>query len=219
MYVAVPAVIPFKPKNPKTRLSCVLDQDEREKFAQLMLCDVVVAARESGCEPFILATEPFSFGDTRVVQDVRGLNEALNDLLSRTPGPLLILMADLPLTTPDAIRRVISPMADMAVVPGRGGGTNAIFLCRADRFRVSYYGASFRKHLKIAEEAGLSCEIIDSFRIHTDVDEKEDLVELLIHGEGLSRAYLEELGFSITIEKGRVGVERKQDKERSAGSP
>jgi 2-phospho-L-lactate guanylyltransferase len=217
--VAVPAVIPFKPKNPKTRLSCVLDQDEREKFAQLMLCDVVVAARESGCEPFILATEPFSFGDTRVVQDVRGLNEALNDLLSRTPGPMLILMADLPLTTPDAIRRVISTRADMAVVPGRGGGTNAIFLCRADRFRVSYYGASFRKHLKIAEEAGLSCEVVDSFRIHTDVDEKEDLVELLIHGEGLSRAYLEELGFSLTIEKGRVGVERKRDKERSAGSP
>jgi len=217
--VAVPAVIPFKPKNPKTRLSCVLDLDEREKFAQLMLCDVVVAARESGCEPFILATEPFPFGDTPVVQDVRGLNEALNDLLARTPGPLLILMADLPLTTPDALRRVLSTTADMAVVPGRGGGTNAIFLCRADRFRVSYYGASFRKHLKIAKEAGLSCEVVDSFRIHTDVDEKEDLVELLIHGEGLSRAYLEELGFSITIEKGRVGVERKRDREWSAGSP
>jgi 2-phospho-L-lactate guanylyltransferase len=209
--VAVPAVIPFKPRNPKTRLSCVLDQDEREKFAQLMLCDVVVAAREAGCEPFILATEAFSFGDTRVEQDDRGLNEALNDLLARTPGPLLILMADLPLTTPDAVRRLISTTDDVAIVPGRGGGTNAIFLSRADRFRVSYYGASFRKHREIAREAGLSCEIVDSFRIHTDVDEKEDLVELLIHGEGLSRAYLEDLGFSLAIEKGRVGVERKRD--------
>jgi 2-phospho-L-lactate guanylyltransferase len=217
--VAVPAVIPFKPRNPKTRLSCVLDQGEREKFAQLMLCDVVVAAREAGCDPFLLATEAFSFGDTRVVQDDRGLNEALNDLLARTPGPLLILMADLPLTTPDAVRRLISTTADMAIVPGRGGGTNAIFLSRADRFRVSYYGASFLKHREIAKEAGLSCEIIDSFRIHTDVDEKEDLVELLIHGEGLSRAYLNELGFSLAIEKGRVGMERKRDKEWSAGSP
>jgi 2-phospho-L-lactate guanylyltransferase len=217
--VAVPAVIPFKPRNPKTRLSCVLDQDEREKFAQLMLCDVVVAARQAGCEPFILATEAFPFGDTRVVQDDRGLNEALNDLLTRTPGPLLILMADLPLTTPDAVRRLISTTADVAIVPGRGGGTNAIFLPRADRFRVSYYGASFRKHREIARELGLSCEIVDSFRIHTDVDEKEDLVELLIHGEGLSRAYLEEIGFSLAIEKGRVGVERKRDKEWSAGSP
>ena len=210
--MAVPAVIPFKPRNPKTRLSCVLDQDERERFAQLMLSDVVAAAREAGCEPFILSTEPFPFGDTRVVEDDRGLNEALNDLLSRTPGPLLILMADLPLTTPEALRRLIASSADVAIIPGRGGGTNAIYLPRADRFRVSYYGASYRKHREIARDAGLSCEVIDSFRIHTDVDEKEDLVELLIHGDGLSRAYLEDLGFSITIEKGRVGVERKRDR-------
>ena len=59
---------------------------------------------------------------------------------------------------------------------GTGGGTNALFLSRADRFRVSYYGMSFEKHLRIAEECGLSCEIVDSFLIHTDVDEKEDLV-------------------------------------------
>jgi 2-phospho-L-lactate guanylyltransferase len=51
--------------------------------------------------------------------------------------------------------------------------------------------------------------VIDSFRLHTDIDEKEDLVELLIHGTGKSRAYLEQLGFVLSVEKGRVGVERK----------
>ena len=65
--MSVPALIPFKPRNPKTRLSCVLELPEREKFAQMMLCDVVVAAREAGCEPFILGTEPFSFNGIRVV--------------------------------------------------------------------------------------------------------------------------------------------------------
>jgi 2-phospho-L-lactate guanylyltransferase len=35
-------------------------------------------------------------------------------------------------------------------------------------------------------------------------------VELLIHGSGKSRAYLEALGFSLSVNKGRVGVERKQ---------
>jgi 2-phospho-L-lactate guanylyltransferase len=206
--VSVPAVIPFKLKNPKTRLSCVLESEEREKFAAMMLCDVVVAAREGGCEPFILATEPFSFGETPVVHDDRGLNEALNDLLSGTSGPLLIIMADIPLTSPEAVRRLISTTADMAMVPGRGGGTNAVYLSRADRFRVSYYGASFQKHLRIAEEQHLSCEVIDSFLIHTDVDEKEDLVELLIHGKGLSSAYLKDLGFTVSVDKGRVGVVR-----------
>ena len=208
--MSVPAVIPFKPKNPKTRLSCVLEPEEREKFAALMLCDVIVAAREGGCDPFILATERFSFGEIPVVYDDRGLNDALNDLISRTPGPLLIIMADVPLTSPEAVQKLISTSADMAMVPGRGGGTNAVFLSHADRFQVSYYGASFQKHLMIAQESGLSCEVIDSFLIYSDVDEKEDLVEILIHGKGMSSTYLKELGFILTIEMGRVGVERER---------
>ena len=63
--------------------------------------------------------------------------------------------------------------------------------------------------MKIAEEAGLSVDVIDSFRLHTDIDEPWDLAELLIHGTGKSRAYLEELGFVLSVDKGRVGVETK----------
>lgn len=206
----VPALIPFKPRNPKTRLSCILELPEREKFAHMMLCDVVVAAGEAGCEPFILGTEPFSFNGLRVLDDPRGLNDSINALLEVTPGPLLIIMADVPLASASAIRRMITTSADMAIVPGRGGGTNAIFLSRANRFRVNYYGMSFEKHLRIAEECGLSCEVIDSFLIHTDVDEKEDLVELLIHGRGMSSHYLRDLGFALSVEKGRVGVVREK---------
>jgi 2-phospho-L-lactate guanylyltransferase len=208
--MSVPALIPFKPRNPKTRLSCVLELPEREKFAQMMLCDVVVAAREAGCEPFILGTEPFSFDGLKVIVDPRGLNESINAFLEVTPGPLLIIMADLPLASAPAIRRMVSTSSDMAIVPGTGGGTNAIYLSSASRFRVSYYGMSFAKHLLIAGECGLSCEVIDSFLIHTDVDEKEDLVELLIHGKGMSSGYLRELGFSLSVEKGRVGVVREK---------
>jgi 2-phospho-L-lactate guanylyltransferase len=208
----IPAVIPFKPSNPKTRLSCILDQAEREKFAEMMLADVICAAEDAGCSPLILSTEAYEFGDYQVLENASGLNEALNDLLSETAGPVLILMADLPLATGEAIKKMITHSADMAIVPGRGGGTNAIFLTSGESYRVDYYGASFLKHMRIAEERGLTCEVVDSFRLHTDVDEKEDLVELLIHGQGRSRACLEELGFRLLIEKGRVGVvrERKQ---------
>jgi 2-phospho-L-lactate guanylyltransferase len=53
--------------------------------------------------------------------------------------------------------------------------------------------------------------VIDYFRLHTDIDEKEDLVELMIHGIGRSRTYLEGLGFGlVTDDKGRVRVERKK---------
>ena len=66
----------------------------------------------------------------------------------------------------------------------------------------------FKAHAD-STEAGLSCEVIDSFLLHTDIDEKEDLVELLTHGTGKSRKYLEDLGFVLSAENGRVIVERK----------
>lgn len=203
------ALIPYKPANPKTRLSCMFSQDERETFARAMLDDVVDAVKDANCSPVIVATDLFDSELVQVTITDADLNQSLNTILPQAAGPTLILMADLPLATGEAIRRVIKTESDMAIVPGRGGGTNAIFIKEPARFHVDYYGMSFIKHMKIAEDAGLSCEIIDSFRLHTDIDEKDDLTELLIHGSGKSRKYLEELGCVLAVKKGRVGVERK----------
>ncbi len=210
MTVAV-AVIPFKPKNPKTRLSCVLDEQEREAFAESMLSDVVAAVRDADCQPVILGTELFDSELVQVTIQEKGLSDALNEYLACcVVGNVLIIMADIPLADQASIQRVLATPKDMAIVPGRGGGTNVIYLKDPTKFRVDYYGGSYLKHMKIAQECGLSCEVIDSFRLHTDIDEKEDLVELLLHGTGKSRAFLAERGFAITTDKGRVGVERKR---------
>jgi 2-phospho-L-lactate guanylyltransferase len=208
------ALIPYKPTNPKTRLSCILSQEEREAFARAMLVDVIDAVKDANCSPVIVGTELFDSEDVQVTIADADLNGALNSLVQQSTGdPLLIIMADLPLATGPSIRRVVTTEKAMAIVPGRGGGTNVIFLKDPARFHFDYYGTSFLKHTKIAEEAGLSCEVIDSFRLHTDIDEKEDLVELLIHGTGKSRTYLEDLGFELSVEKGRVGVTRRKKAE------
>jgi 2-phospho-L-lactate guanylyltransferase len=204
------ALIPYKIVNPKTRLSCILSQEEREVFARAMLEDVISAIKDANCSPVVVGTELFDSEYIQITVTDADLNQTLNSLLPQSVGSILIIMADLPLANAQAIKRVISTGNDMAIVPGRGGGTNAIFIKEPQRFHVDYYGTSFLKHQKIAQDAGLSCEVIDSFRLHTDIDEKEDLVELLIHGTGKSRAYLEQLGFALSVEKGRVGIERKQ---------
>jgi 2-phospho-L-lactate/phosphoenolpyruvate guanylyltransferase len=204
------ALIPFKPKNPKTRLSPVLEEDEREKFAQAMLEDVLAVLKDLNISPVIIGTELFDSELVQITVKDADLNQALNEILPTNINDILIIMADLPLADAASIRRMIMTDKDMAIVPGRGGGTNAIYLKEPTKFRVNYYGTSFLKHMKIAEEAGLSVEIIDSFRLHTDIDEQEDLTELLIHGTGKSRAYLEALGFTLSDEKGRVGVIRKR---------
>lgn len=202
------ALIPFKPKNPKTRLSNLLSQEEREQFAAAMLEDVKAAVKDAMCNPVLVCSELFDSEDVQVTITDTDLSGSINAILPQTIGPALIIMADLPLADAAAVRRLLSTGNDLAIVPGRGGGTNAIFMKDPQKFHVDYYGASFLKHMKIAGEAGLSVEVIDSFRLHTDIDEPWDLVELLIHGTGKSRAYLEELGFTLSIEKGRVGVVR-----------
>ena len=203
-------LIPYKPVNPKTRLSSILDQAEREAFARAMLDDVIFAVKDANCSPVVVATELYDSEDIQITVEDSDLNATLNAILPTAVSPLLIIMADLPLADAPAIRRVLATEKDVAFVPGRGGGTNVIFLSDAQKFHVEYYGASFRKHVKIAEEAGLSWEMIDSFRLHTDIDEKEDLVELLIHGSGKSRTYLENLGFRLAENEGRVSVERQR---------
>ena len=205
-----PALIPYKPKNPKTRLSALLSQEEREQFAAAMLEDVKVAVKDALCSPVLICSELFDSEDVQVTITDTDLSGSINAILPQNVGPTLIIMADLPLTDTAAIRRLLSTDKDLAIAPGRGGGTNAIFMKEPQKFHVDYYGASFLKHLKIAEEAGLSVEVIDSFRLHTDIDEPWDLAELLIHGTGKSRAYLEELGFALSIDKGRVGVKRER---------
>ena len=204
------ALIPYKIVNPKTRLSCILSQEEREAFARAMLEDVIYAVKDANCSPVIIGTDLFDSEDIQVTVRDADLNQTLNSILPQSVGEIFIIMADLPLADAQSIRRVIGTSSDIAIVPGRGGGTNVIFIKEPQRYHVDYYGTSFLKHVKIAQDAGLSCEVIDSSRLHTDIDEKEDLVELLIHGKGKSRAYLEDLGFVLTVEKGRVGVERKE---------
>ena len=204
------ALIPYKPKNPKTRLSALLSQEEREKFAEAMLADVIEAVKDVNCSPVIVSTELFDSELVQVTVQDADLNQTLNEILPRAENPVIIIMADMPLADGPSIRRVISTQKDIAIVPGRGGGTNAIFLKEPQKFHVDYYGGSFAKHMAIAEQAGLSVEVIDSFRLYTDIDEEEDLVELLIHGTGRSRAYLEELGFALITDKGRVGISRKR---------
>lgn len=185
-----------------------MDQEEREAFARAMLGDVVSVLQEAGCLPSILSTVPFAFHGVNTHVDTRELNEALNAYLSHQETPVLIIMSDLPLITPDAVRRLVSGTADVGIVPGRGGGTNVLYVRKPQEYHVDYYGASFCDHVRIAKDAGLSYEVIDSFFMSTDIDEKEDLVEILIHGSGRSQGFLKEIGLILSLEHGRVGIQR-----------
>jgi 2-phospho-L-lactate guanylyltransferase len=211
----VKAIIPFKKEGAKSRLERFLSESEREELALTMLKDVLAALSQSKLDHVEIITTG-SLGElaeevpvnateamltVSVREDDRELNEALNAVLTKEKEPVLILMADLPLTTPESINELIAHEEDVAIVPGRKGGTNALFLRKPYEFLVSYYGTSYLAHRETAKQRNLSHAVYDSFFISTDIDEVEDLIELLIHGDGFAADYLRSLGVFLQVNK------------------
>ena len=211
------SLIPFAASDPKTRLDSVLTADERAAFARVMLRSVLTTLREAGHEPTVVATAPLDettlSADTAVVVDDRPLTAAVNDQLA-ADTPTLIMMADLPLATPEAIHRLTTASDDagdaaaIAIAPGLGGGTNALVV-RAPAFRVDYHGASYADHCEIAADLGATVRTVDSRQLATDIDEPSDLAEVLIHGDGPAREWLIDAGVELDRSDGRVGVRRR----------
>ncbi|SFR57315.1 2-phospho-L-lactate guanylyltransferase [Halorubrum sodomense] len=215
-------IVPFSTDRPKSRLSDALSPEERREFARAMLDDVLDAVVAAGGDPRILATDAVDL-DHPVTVDDRPLTTAVNAALGARLGtggedgagidgslePVAVVMADLALATPAALRRLFEAGrdADVAVAPGRGGGTNA-FVATHPEFRVDYHGASYLDHREIAAEIGADFAAVDSHRLGTDVDEPADLAEVLIHGEGRAATWLRGAGFALDASEGRVAVTR-----------
>ena len=197
--------VPYAADSPKTRLAPVMDDAERRAFARAMLDDVLTVVRATGREPTVLATAPTDV-DGPVVVDDRPLTDAVNAVLAEGVATAVV-MADLALATPDAISRLFSTDGEVVLAPGRGGGTNAL-VSRHPEFRVDYHGASILDHRRAARDVGVDVATVDSFRLSTDVDEPGDLTEVLLHGTGQSRRWLDAQGFTLDVGEGRVDVTR-----------
>ena len=207
-------VVPFKRKNAKSRLAGILTPDERDTLAMNMLRDVMGAL--DGFEVDLLTSSMLSntdvdFSSCILLSDY-GLNEALNEYLDsraeQDNDSVMIVMADLPLISSKHISEIAGLDADVVIAPGKGGGTNILYIKDPSGFHVDYYGASFLDHLRIARESGASVEVYDSFAVSTDIDEPDDLVELLMHGDGNASRMLTDYGFDVAVRDGRVGIDR-----------
>ncbi|SFM15090.1 2-phospho-L-lactate guanylyltransferase [Methanolobus profundi] len=188
------ALIPYKKKNAKSRLSPALTLEERESFVELMLRDVVTSIQDAEIEEIDILTTPDNGVpkdlQVNVVLDENDLNEAINEYLSHEKEPIFIIMADLPLVRAEHIKDITSRPEDVVIVPGKGGGTNVIFVKDPSNFHVKYYGSSFLNHCNIAKDRECSTYIYDSFLLSTDIDEPHDLVEIMLHGHGRSKEYV-----------------------------
>lgn len=198
-------VIPFDASDPKSRLAPVLGPGERRAFATAMLRDVVAAVEATGHRPEVATTGPIDVDAPTSVDD-RPLTP-LVDAAIAAGTPVGVVMADLPLATPAALEQAFDADAEIVLVPGRSGGTNAM-LVRDPEFHTDFHGASYRDHLDRARTIDATVHEVDSFRLSTDVDDPSDFVDVLVHGEGHASAWLREAGFRIDVEDGTPRADR-----------
>ncbi|MBN2110510.1 MAG: 2-phospho-L-lactate guanylyltransferase [Methanosarcinaceae archaeon] len=189
------AVIPYKRQNAKSRLSPSLTLEEREHFVELMLRDVVESLQNAGISNIDILTTPDNGVpgdlDVNILFSEHDLNGAINVYLDSVSEPVLIIMADLPLVTPLHIKEIVAIEEDLVIVPGKGGGTNVLLIRNPDKFYVKYYDSSFLNHCRIADKMEQSVYVYDSFLLSTDIDEPQDLVEIMLHGHGSSKLYID----------------------------
>jgi 2-phospho-L-lactate guanylyltransferase len=219
------AAVPFKgPLGSKRRLAELLDEDERSRLSLAMLDDVLEALLAvPGLERVLLlrptATRHVASQSSRLTvisetdQDGTaggrdGLNRAIRQAqqMARVEGAasLLIVPADLPLLAPTDVRAIMdaAETAPVVIAPDHAeNGTNALQLTPPGAVEPSFGEASFERHRRLAEEAGLRCAMVQRYGLGLDLDTPADVSRLLASGRD-SRAtrLLRELDVSGRIE-------------------
>src|SRR4051812_6374230 len=171
------AVVPMKNLSEvKSRLAGTISQGQRSALALDMLQHVLGAISASGVIDAIavISPEPAALGLPPGVTGLEETGSGLNNVLeqgrkwaaSTGAGALLVVLADLPLLTPQDI----SAMAGLAAGPDtvvlapdrRGVGTNAMFVRPISRAHFSFGTSSYPVHRSRYIEAGMAVRTYSS---------------------------------------------------------
>ncbi len=208
--MSVFAVIPVKvlPKS-KTRLSEVLDPQERQTLTLKMLEDVLRAAVKSLAASQIVVVSSDSkveefienFQVTYLPEKTRGLNQAVEQAtgwcVQNGAISVLVLPADIPLISPSDVNQIINMGSNemcIVIAPSRNGGTNALLRKPPDLIPLHFGSGSFSKHLAEASNKGVTAKVYCSHGVMMDIDSPEDLEDLLeIEAQTASHRFLKQI--------------------------
>lgn len=183
----------------KGRLSTLLTPSQRRYLATITLRTVVEAANGVAAKVTILTADP-SIATLRLdaeiadeSPDVHGLNAQITRWVADNAGlpELLILHADLPLATAEAIRallKVVMPTPNAVAVKSPDGGTNAMLLRPPAGMALAYGPGSFGLHRHAAATARYSFREHLSPALRLDLDTPGDVDALLSTSAGRASA-------------------------------
>jgi coenzyme F420-0:L-glutamate ligase/coenzyme F420-1:gamma-L-glutamate ligase len=201
---ALHVVVPVRTlEGGKARLGGALDAEEREELIVGMLARLLdaVATWHGATGVAVVTPDPAllalatRFGAVALAQPVAaaGLNEGLRigaeHALAVGATAVLVLPADLPLVSADALAR-FALAADAAIAAGGAsplvaispsdarGGTNVLLLSPPGVIEPAFGEASFAAHLRAAERVGATVQVVVDQSFGFDLDTPEDLDRL-----------------------------------------
>ena len=181
----------------KGRLAALLEPEERAELVRRSLATVLGAVVEAGMEAVVLTSDedvraglPAGVRSLAEEPELRGLSAQIESAALRLGvEELLILHADLPLATPEALRDLVAeapPAPSATLVRPDDGGTNAMLLRPPGRFALAYGKGSGDLHEAAARAAGLEVHRPEAPALALDLDTPADVRRLL--GEAAGRA-------------------------------
>jgi 2-phospho-L-lactate guanylyltransferase len=146
------AIIPIRDFRGMTRLAPVFDAEVRGELGRRLASVAVTAAAKAGCQPVIVSADEVVIDWAASVGVAVALDagDSLSSAVARASESLdhwMVLHADLPLVSADALRLVLSASvtSGFAIAPSLDGGTNVI--AGSGPFRFSFGPDSFMRHL------------------------------------------------------------------------
>ncbi len=183
------ALIPVKdlPKA-KARLAPVLDEAGRRELVTALYRDVLAAALDCpavdsvgvvslDADALAIASEAGAEGMAVPGDLNESLDTAAKTLAGQGVDRILVLHADLPLVSAEAIETIARSASDVALVSSGDGGTNAL-VCPAGVFGFQYGPGSAQAHREAAWAADLEPELLDLPDLALDIDTPGDLEQL-----------------------------------------
>ena len=125
-------------------------------------------AAPSSCSPNDTDSEP---------QLNAALTQAARYAATHGATKVLILPTDMPNLTAEDVRTMASPSGrapQIIIAPSRDGGTNALLLQPAQAIPFAFGRDSFQRHQRLAEEAGIPVQAVESDSLLFDIDLPED---------------------------------------------
>jgi 2-phospho-L-lactate guanylyltransferase len=187
------SIVPVKPlRLGKSRLSNVLNDEERARLNRMLLERTLDVLREMGdaIRTLVVSRDPAVLAIAREYNTRTVLEDGtqhLNTALIRATAiasyydahGVLILPADLPLITAADLREFLKHGDEppvVAIAPDRReDGTNAMLICPPNLIRYEYGPGSFARHCNQVKRTSATLEIVRIQTLLLDLDLPEDL--------------------------------------------